>query len=103
MGGRGMWEVAWWRPGTWGGLAMRVGQVAFAGASIGVMASGAGFANYTAFWYGALTRSRLILGGGVSCFGGVDPCSVSSRPLSWPGAMRVDDGRFGWVISVGAQ
>uniref|UniRef100_A0A0E0DSE3 CASP-like protein n=1 Tax=Oryza meridionalis TaxID=40149 RepID=A0A0E0DSE3_9ORYZ len=46
-----MWEVAWWRPGTWGGLAMRVGQVAFAGASIGVMASGAGFANYTAFCY----------------------------------------------------
>ncbi|XP_006654505.1 CASP-like protein 5B2 isoform X1 [Oryza brachyantha] len=45
-----MWEVAW-RPGTWGGLAMRVGQVAFAGASIGVMASGTGFANYTAFCY----------------------------------------------------
>uniref|UniRef100_A0A0D9WH93 CASP-like protein n=1 Tax=Leersia perrieri TaxID=77586 RepID=A0A0D9WH93_9ORYZ len=45
-----MWEVAW-RPGTWGGLAMRVGQVAFAGASIGVMACALGFANYTAFCY----------------------------------------------------
>ncbi|KAL5202513.1 hypothetical protein ABZP36_013465 [Zizania latifolia] len=45
-----MWELAW-RPGTWGGLALRVGQVAFAAASIGVMASGLGFANYTAFCY----------------------------------------------------
>ena len=38
------------RPGTWGGLWLRVGQAALAAASIGVMASAAGFAGYTAFW-----------------------------------------------------
>ncbi|KAM0901209.1 hypothetical protein ACQ4PT_020135 [Festuca glaucescens] len=39
------------RPGTWGGLWLRVGQAALAAASIGVMASAAGFAGYTAFCY----------------------------------------------------
>lgn len=38
-------------PGTWSGLMLRLGQCAFAGASIGVMVSALGFANYTAFWY----------------------------------------------------
>ncbi|WOL09293.1 CASP-like protein 5B3 [Canna indica] len=38
-------------PGTWSGLLLRVGQCAFAGASIGVMLSAYGFSNYTAFCY----------------------------------------------------
>ncbi|XP_020113530.1 CASP-like protein 5B3 isoform X2 [Ananas comosus] len=38
-------------PGTWSGLMLRLGQCAFAGASIGVMVSALGFANYTAFCY----------------------------------------------------
>ncbi|XP_062226001.1 CASP-like protein 5B1 [Phragmites australis] len=39
------------RPGTWGGLALRAGQLAFAAACICVMASAPGFTNYTAFCY----------------------------------------------------
>jgi hypothetical protein len=38
------------RPGTWGGLCLRLGQAALAAASIAVMVSSAGFAGYTAFW-----------------------------------------------------
>ncbi|KAG1337825.1 CASP-like protein 5B3 [Cocos nucifera] len=38
-------------PGTWSGLLLRIGQCAFAGASIGVMVSALGFSNYTAFCY----------------------------------------------------
>lgn len=38
-------------PGTWSGLSLRVGQFAFAAASICVMSSALGFANYTAFCY----------------------------------------------------
>jgi hypothetical protein len=34
------------RPGSWGGLVLRVGQAVCAG----VMGSSLGFANYTAFW-----------------------------------------------------
>ncbi|KAL6610328.1 hypothetical protein ACP70R_035491 [Stipagrostis hirtigluma subsp. patula] len=39
------------RPGSWGSLVLRVGQAAFAAASIAVMASSIGFASYTAFCY----------------------------------------------------
>ncbi|OAY78162.1 CASP-like protein 5B3 [Ananas comosus] len=38
-------------PGTWSSLILRFGQCAFAGASIGVMASALGFSSYTAFCY----------------------------------------------------
>ena len=38
------------RPGSWGGLVLRVGQTFFAAACIGVMGSSLGFASYTAFW-----------------------------------------------------
>ncbi|XP_008777618.1 CASP-like protein 5B3 [Phoenix dactylifera] len=38
-------------PGTWTGLVLRIGQCAFAGASIGIMVSALGFSNYTAFCY----------------------------------------------------
>lgn len=43
-------KVAVGSPGTWSGLLLRVGQCAFAGASIGVMLSAFGFSSYTAFW-----------------------------------------------------
>ncbi|KAG8085789.1 hypothetical protein GUJ93_ZPchr0010g7831 [Zizania palustris] len=102
-----MRELAW-RPGTWGGLALRVGQVTFAAASIGVMASGLGFANYTAFWY---PRAPLGFGaasscGALVCAGGscrraaelVDPCSVVSLP---PGTMQLDAWQLRWGILVG--
>lgn len=39
------------RPGTKSGLALRIGQSAFAAASIGVMVSALGFSSFTAFWY----------------------------------------------------
>ncbi|KAJ1263207.1 hypothetical protein BS78_09G166000 [Paspalum vaginatum] len=39
------------KPGSWGGLALRVGQAFFAAASVGVMFSSLGFASYTAFCY----------------------------------------------------
>jgi len=39
------------RPGTSGGLVLRVGQFVFAAACICAMASASGFTNYTAFWY----------------------------------------------------
>lgn len=39
------------RPGTMSGLALRIGQSAFAAASIGVMVSALGFSSFTAFWY----------------------------------------------------
>ncbi|CAN6346599.1 unnamed protein product [Urochloa humidicola] len=39
------------RPGSWGGLLLRVGQTFFAAACIGVMGSSLGFASYTAFCY----------------------------------------------------
>ncbi|KAL6853680.1 hypothetical protein ACP4OV_019709 [Aristida adscensionis] len=39
------------RPGTWGGLALRAGQFAFAAACICVMCSTPRFTNYTAFCY----------------------------------------------------
>lgn len=45
-------------PGTWSSLILRFGQCAFAGASIGVMASALGFSSYTAFWY--LSRSPFF-------------------------------------------
>ena len=38
------------RPGTSGGLVLRVGQFVFAAACICAMASASGFTNYTAFW-----------------------------------------------------
>ncbi|KAJ0087672.1 CASP-like protein 5B2 [Pistacia vera] len=38
-------------PGTLSGLVLRLGQCGFAAASIGVMASAAGFSSYTAFCY----------------------------------------------------
>lgn len=38
-------------PGTWSGLSLRLGQFVFAAASVCVMASAVGFANYTAFCY----------------------------------------------------
>ncbi|KAL6614173.1 hypothetical protein ACP70R_036443 [Stipagrostis hirtigluma subsp. patula] len=47
------------RPGTWGGLTLRTGQVAFAAACICVMSSAPRFINYTAFWY-RLPLRRLI-------------------------------------------
>ncbi|XP_038721148.1 CASP-like protein 5B2 isoform X1 [Tripterygium wilfordii] len=37
-------------PGTVSGLLLRIGQCAFAAASIGVMASAIGFSTFTAFW-----------------------------------------------------
>ena len=37
-------------PGTVSGLVLRIGQCAFAAASIGIMVSANGFSNYTAFW-----------------------------------------------------
>ena len=39
------------RPGSVSGLALRVGQCAFASAAIGVMVSALGFSSFTAFWY----------------------------------------------------
>ena len=39
------------KPGTVSGLALRIGQSAFAAASIGVMVSALGFSSFTAFWY----------------------------------------------------
>ncbi|XP_062231564.1 CASP-like protein 5B2 [Phragmites australis] len=39
------------RPGSWGGLVLRVGQASFAAGCIGVMGSSFGFASYTAFCY----------------------------------------------------
>ncbi|XP_021620888.1 CASP-like protein 5B2 isoform X2 [Manihot esculenta] len=38
-------------PGTVSGLVLRIGQCAFAAASIGIMASASGFSSYTAFCY----------------------------------------------------
>lgn len=38
-------------PGTVSGLVLRIGQCAFAAASVGVMVSASGFSAYTAFWY----------------------------------------------------
>jgi hypothetical protein len=37
-------------PGSCSGLALRLGQFLFAAGSVCVMASAAGFADYTAFW-----------------------------------------------------
>ena len=52
------------RPGTKSGLALRMGQSAFAAASIGVMVSALGFSSFTAFWYCHLPLSlffRLVI------------------------------------------
>lgn len=43
-------------PGTWSGLVLRIGQCAFASASMGIMVSALGFSNYTAFWYDRIPK-----------------------------------------------
>lgn len=48
-------------PGTVCGLILRIGQFAFAAASIGVMVSTYGFSNYTAFWYVFLLLHLLVV------------------------------------------
>ncbi|URD88734.1 CASP-like protein [Musa troglodytarum] len=54
-------KVAVGSPGTWSGLLLRVGQCAFAGASIGVMLSAFGFSSYTAFCYLIASMALQIL------------------------------------------
>ncbi|CAL9205491.1 CASP-like protein 5B3 [Musa acuminata AAA Group] len=54
-------KVAVGSPGTWSGLLLRVGQCAFAGASIGVMLSAFGFSSYTAFCYLVASMALQIL------------------------------------------
>ncbi|KAK3165953.1 hypothetical protein QOZ80_1AG0039760 [Eleusine coracana subsp. coracana] len=57
------------RPGTWGGLALRSCQFAFAAACICVMSSAPGFANYTAFCYLIASMGLQALWSlGLACF-----------------------------------
>ncbi|XP_020275487.1 CASP-like protein 5B3 isoform X2 [Asparagus officinalis] len=55
-------------PGTVSGLALRLGQCLFAGASIGVMVSALGFSNYTAFCYLIASMGLQVLWSlGLAC------------------------------------
>ncbi|KAG6595340.1 CASP-like protein 5B2 [Cucurbita argyrosperma subsp. argyrosperma] len=56
------------RPGTKSGLALRMGQSAFAAASIGVMVSALGFSSFTAFCYLIASMGLQVLWSfGLAC------------------------------------
>uniref|UniRef100_A0A9I9CGE9 CASP-like protein n=1 Tax=Cucumis melo TaxID=3656 RepID=A0A9I9CGE9_CUCME len=56
------------RPGTMSGLALRIGQSAFAAASIGVMVSALGFSSFTAFCYLIASMGLQVLWSfGLAC------------------------------------
>ncbi|KAJ4842228.1 hypothetical protein Tsubulata_047451 [Turnera subulata] len=55
-------------PGTASGLVLRIGQCAFAAASIGIMASANGFSSYTAFCYLIASMGlQLLWSFGLAC------------------------------------
>jgi len=56
------------RPGSWGGLVLRVGQTFFAAACIGVMGSSLGFSSYTAFCYLVASMGlQMLWSFGLAC------------------------------------
>ncbi|XP_066363354.1 CASP-like protein 5B2 isoform X2 [Miscanthus floridulus] len=59
------------RPGSWGGLVLRVGQTFFAAACIGLMGSSLGFASYTAFCYLIASMGlQMLWSFGLACLDG---------------------------------
>ncbi|XP_066363154.1 CASP-like protein 5B2 [Miscanthus floridulus] len=59
------------RPGSWGGLVLRVGQTFFAAACIGLMGSSLGFVSYTAFCYLIASMGlQMLWSFGLACLDG---------------------------------
>lgn len=70
-------------PGTFTGLFLRISQFVFAAASIASMATAAGFANYTAFWYLLFYKSCLLTFYMILLMDIYMCCLLLSQLISW--------------------